>query len=136
MDLGDLLGGEMPERPMELVDDSGLPRPERVNIILTNGIAVSADLRFRGIMPNGDRGYRVVAEIDWDTDNVAVIEVDRWPRDVQLTLAVPDSVPDERCRQIAHSIDWRVGGASHFPRAIARDHGPIDKAPDTQFRIT
>lgn len=135
MDLGELLGGEMPEKPKELVDLSGRPQPTRATIILTSGIQVEADVRYRGPMPNGDRGFRVVAEIDWDTDNVAAIEVDRWPPDVQITLWMPSEVSDERCREIGHSIDWRVAGKSQTPRLMARDDGPFDGPPSSYTKI-
>lgn len=134
MDLGELLaGGEMPERPKELVDLSGRPQPTRATVILTSGIQVEADVKYRGVMPNGDRGFRVVAEIDWDTDSVAAIEVDRWAPDVQMTLWVPDTVTDERCREIGHSIDWRVAGASYRPSLMARDDGY--QGPPTNYKI-
>jgi hypothetical protein len=115
IDLGSLLsGGEMPERPKRLVDVSGLPQPTRAWVFLSNGIQLDADVRYRGNIGT-DRGYRIIAELDWDTANVIRIEVDRWPPDVQFTLWVPDTMSDERAREIGNGVQWAVAGNRYKP---------------------
>ena len=119
MDLADLLGNleqPPPERPVDL---SGLPCPTRAFVTLSSGVVVNAAVIFRGIYA-GERLYRVVAELDWSTANIKMVEVDRWPPDVRLTLRVPDEWDDMRCKKFGHDIEWKVAGEHYQPRRIER----------------
>lgn len=119
MDIGELLGDSLgsPE-PKQPVDLTGLPVPTRAWVFLSNGIQLDADVRYRGMINSRYRGYRIIAELDWETANVIRIEVDRWPPDVQFTLWFPDTVPDERCKQLGRGITWAIAGKASGPKAF------------------
>lgn len=94
---------------MKPIDSSGLPRPTRAIATLANGIQVECVVQYCGVMNrNKQRRYRVAAELDWATANVVSVGLDRWPRDVLVTMKVPDEWPDVRCHAFAHAIQWYV----------------------------
>jgi hypothetical protein len=121
MDLGDLLSGNIIEPPPDdrPVDTSGKPCPTYAIARLSSGLAVECPVVYGGMMGR-DRRYRVIAELDWSTAKVVSIEVDRWPPDCFITLKVPESWDDERCREFGHGIDWRTAGQSYTPSRMER----------------
>lgn len=133
LDLANLFGdeGEMPKAPEVLVDNSGRPIPTRATIHLTSGIQVDAIVRYTGLMPGSTgsapiiRKYSIIAEINWDTDNVAFIDVDRCPPDVAFMLRIPETVSDQRAILIGENLRWRVDGRAYQPSFMRKfDYDP------------
>lgn len=119
IDLGKILNS--PEaQPFGLPKEPDKPRPTRAWAHLSSGVIVECDVQWAGFLPNGDRRYRLVAEIDWATANVLRFDVDRWPRDVQVTIAVPEEWDNATCISFGRRIEWMVAGAPYDPRSIER----------------
>jgi hypothetical protein len=116
MDLADMFNEPPPKR---YVDNSGRPCPTRAFVTLSSGVVVDAVVVYGGVHRN-DRRYRVVAELDWATANVVMVEVDRWPPDVQITMRVPDDWDDMRCIMFGRDIEWKVAGVTYRPTYIER----------------
>lgn len=106
IDLANLFGDNGSDPPPPPVDLSGRPVPTRAIATLSSGIQIECAVIFNGHMPDGQRKYKVVAELDWSTANVVRVEVDRWPSDVYITMKVPDGWDDVRCVVFGQGIEW------------------------------